>query len=172
MVQSIQLNTLDKNTAVFIGQYNVSLAKIWQAISTDEGLAKWFMKSKMDVEVGGVFQFEGGWEGWIAALKELEYIQFNSSEVSYTRFELRPTTVGVELRLVDKLPPAIEAQGDSDIQNFQPNGKGTHWVGLLAGWHDFLLALESYLAKKEIADNYKELCDVYKDLLDKQRQKI
>ncbi len=51
--------------------------------------------------------------------------------------------------------------------DFREGGKGTHWVGLLAGWDDFLLALESHLTNKEIEDHFDHLCQKYKNLLGK-----
>ncbi len=161
------LEFLDSNKVLFKYHYQVSQERLWNALSNTAALSQWFMKTEWDFREGGRFKFEGGWEGWIEALREFEFIQFNSSTKSFTRFDLKPMKNGAELQLTDQLPQDLVApQGDA-LHNLQPGGQGTHWVGLLAGWDDFLLALEHYLANKEIEDHFDHLCLKYKDHLEK-----
>ena len=166
MKKKVQLVFLNENTIMLSYDYSAPIEKLWNAVSQPEELSKWMMKTEMERSVGGHFNFEGGWTGWIGELKEQEHIQFNSSDESYTRFELKQgINDNVGLRLVDKLRQDLVAPSQEEIQNRQYGGMGTHWVGLLAGWHDFLLALEAYLAHEQIADYYDPLCKHYDEQL-------
>ncbi len=158
---------LDKNTVLFVREYAVSGDRLWQAVSQQDELSIWFMETNLELRIDGKYEFKDGWNGWIGDLREPDFIQFNSSNESFTRFVLKPGATGTELHLIDRLPPDISAPPDNQIQNQQPGGKGTHWVGLLAGWHDFLEALKSYLAGEKIEDNYETLCMQYSNFLQK-----
>ena len=165
--EKVNLEFLDRNKVLFKCHYQVPKERLWNAISKTEELNQWFMKTEWDFREGGKFTFEGGWEGWIEKLNEFEFVQFNSSAKSFTRFDLKPAENGTELHLTDQIPLDLVAPPDKNIHNIQPGGQGTHWVGLLAGWDDFLLALESHLANKEIEDHFDHLCLKYKSLLEK-----
>lgn len=165
--KKVNLEFLDRNKILFKCDYQISKERLWNAISKTEELNQWFMKTEWDFQVGGKFTFEGGWEGWIEELSEFEFIQFNSSNKSFTRFDLKPAKNGMLLLLTDQISQDLVAPPGDDIHSFQPGGQGTHWTGLLAGWEDFLLALESHLANKEIEDHFDPLCLKYKSLLEK-----
>ena len=80
---------------------------------------------------------------------------------------MKPLENGTELHLTDQIPLDLDAPSGDNIHNLQPGGQGTHWVGLLAGWEDFLLALENHLANKGIEDHFDHLCLKYESLLKK-----
>ena len=128
------------------------------------------METDLELQIDGKYEFKDGWSGWIGDFREHQFIQFNSSNESFTRFELKPGPKVTELHLIDRLPPDITAPSDNHLQNRQPGGKGTHWVGLLAGWHDFLNGLKSHLGQEKIEDNYETLCAQYVNFLQKQYQ--
>lgn len=165
--KNINVEFPDRNKVLLKCHFHISKEKLWSAISRTEELNQWFMKTDWDFRVGGKFTFEGGWKGWIEDLNEFEFIQLNSSDKSFTRFDLKPVENGIELHLTDQIPRDLVAPSNDPLQNAQPGGPGTHWVGLLAGWEDFLLALESHLANEEIKDHFDGLCLKYKSLLTK-----
>lgn len=165
--EQMRFEFLESNKVLFKCHYQVSKERLWNAISKTEELGQWFMKTEWDFRVGGKFTFEGGWEGWIEALSAFEFVQFNSSNKSFTRFDVKPFANGTELHVTDQIPQDLVAPSDDHMHNIQPGGEGTHWVGLLAGWEDFLLALESHLTNKEIGDHFDPLCLKYKSLLEK-----
>ncbi len=158
---------INTHTVLFERKYPTSLQRLWKAVSEKNELDTWLMETEIDLRAGGKFEFKGGWNGWIGELKEFEYIQFNSAEDAFSRFELEPLDGFCLLRLIDKLPADITAPKGSAMENSQPGGKGTHWVGLLAGWHDFLDGLEAYLAGERIEDNYSKLCHMYGAFLER-----
>jgi hypothetical protein len=93
-------------------------------------------------------------------LENQSYVQFNNSHESFTRFEIEPDGDGTLFHLIDKLPGDFVMEvgsrqdnpiEDSDTEKMrlvgynQPGGPGTHWTGVVAGWHAFVDSLESYL---------------------------
>ena len=161
----IHLEFLEHNKVLFTCRYPISKERLWKALSDTGELEQWFMKTEWDFQVGGKFKFESGWDGWIEALREFEYLQCNSSNNAFTRFDLKPVENGTELHLTDQIPKDLASPQEDTICNMQPGGKGTHWVGLLAGWEDFLLALGNHTTNTEIEDHFDRLCLKYKDLL-------
>ncbi len=164
---TIYLEFLERNKVLFKCWYPISKERLWKALSDTEELGQWFMKTEWDFQVGGKFKFEGGWDGWIEVLREFECIQCNSSNNAFTRFDLKSVKNGTELQLTDQIPEDLAAPQDDSIYNMQPGGKGTHWIGLLAGWEDFLLALTSHITNKEIEDHFDRLCAKYSAFLKK-----
>lgn len=165
-LEKVTLEFLDKNKVRFTCRYPVSKERLWKAISDTKELNLWFMKTEWDFQVGGKFNFEEGWDGWIEELSEFEHIQLNSAKDAFTRFDIKPVETATELHLTDQIPKDLTAPSEDSIYNIQPGGKGTHWVGLLAGWHDFLLALDNHLAHKEIQDFFYDFSLKYKNLLE------
>ncbi|MEM1340288.1 MAG: SRPBCC domain-containing protein [Bacteroidota bacterium] len=163
--EKVQIKFLAGNRVLFKSFYEVPKVQLWHAITKPEELENWFMKTEIDIRVGGKFAFKGGWKGWIENLKVFEYIQYNSSLESFTRLDIISTKNGVELHLKDQIPEDMIAPTDPGIQHIQPGGNGTHWVGLLAGWHDFLLALHSHLLREEVEDHFDLLCLKYRKIL-------
>ena len=66
---------LDKNTLVWEREFPVKPEKLWDAIATKEGLSHWFMPTKHEIEEGGRFSFEDGWDGTISQVHPPHHIQ-------------------------------------------------------------------------------------------------
>ena len=49
----------------------------------------------------------------------------------------------------------------NEIEFYQPGGTGTHWVGLVAGWHCFLDALEGHLREEPYGQGHTLQCLMY-----------
>ena len=94
---------VDRNTIAFERRFPDKLERVWSAITVDE-IDHWFMKTELDLRVGGAFSFEEGWDGWISELENQGYVQFNSSHESFTRFEIEPDGDGTLFHMIDKLP--------------------------------------------------------------------
>jgi hypothetical protein len=124
----------DRNTIQCTRNFNVSMDKVWQAISAKPELDKWFMSTEIDLRVRGRYAFHNGWDGWIGELSPFDHIQFNTSGESFTRFEVKKGNMGVRFTLIDKLKPemplpkglpSVKGIADHIVQN-QPGGIGTH----------------------------------------------
>lgn len=163
---------LTKNTLVLERHFPVSPERLWEAIATREGLSHWFMPTPFEIEPGGRFSFEGGWAGTVTGFDPPRSIQFtpDDSEEAWLRFEIEPSAEGSLFRLVDKMGAAVEALEifGADAPKhlvYQPGGVGTHWSGVISGYHGFVDALESHLTGREIPIDDDELAERYVALL-------
>ena len=98
-----RVTVVDRNTIAFERRFPDKLERVRSAITVDE-IDHWFMKTELDLRVGGAFSFEKGWDGWISELENQRYVQFNSSHESFTRFEIELDGDGTLFHLIDKLP--------------------------------------------------------------------
>jgi hypothetical protein len=87
--------------------------------------------------------------------------------------ELSPNWVGTEFHLIDKLSsdavppedlPSIFGVAD-EVANGQPGGVGTHWVGIVVGWHHILDNLKSYLTNAPMEADVIDLFSKYEEVL-------
>jgi hypothetical protein len=68
--------------------------------------------------------------------------------------------------MTDQLPPGLLPSGaSSELAVKQPGGPGTHWVGLMAGWHMFMDSLTNYLGASIITPPFYTLEKSYDNLL-------
>lgn len=164
---------LDKSTLVFTRHLAVSPEKLWKAIGTKEGLSHWFMPTKYEIVQGGRFSFQDGWDGTISQVHVLHLIQFtpDESQDAYLRFEILATDSGSIFKLIDRMGSAQDvAQTFPDAPQhriYQPGGPGTHWSGIIAGYHGFVDELEGYITGTKPESDYDDLCKRYMSLLDK-----
>ena len=165
---------MDRNTILFELSIPVPIEQTWKALTEKQELDQWFFRSaKIDFKVGTLFTFQTGWEGWIEEFLALSHIQYNTSKDSFTRFETRANSGNSLFRLIDKfhptalcpenLPP-VPGIPDHILRN-QPGGIGTHWVGIVAGWHKIIDALQNHLCGTKSQLDQIELCLHYDNFL-------
>lgn len=162
-----QVTFIDRHTIKFTRQFEADIERVWTAVSQKSELDQWFMVTELELRENGRFSFEGGWDGWISDMNPPHHLQFNVTPVSYSRFELKADGHGTHFALIDRLPPdelAPAAQGDPLVTN-QPGGPGTHWSGVVAGWHCFVNALEGHLKGEPDTTDYDLLCSAYNRFL-------
>jgi hypothetical protein len=132
------------------------------------------MPTTIDLRVGGKFSFEGGWDGSIGRIDPHKNIQFDSEHGGYTWFEVEEDGQASIFALTDSLPtdataPASLQERDYPLLSSQPRGPGTHWIGVIAGWHAFVDRLERHLGVSTFEANhllgYSRLCSAYEILL-------
>ena len=74
--------------------------------------------------------------------------------------------------LVDRIDSKIDSKTfgteEDDWKLHQPGGLGTHWSGILAGYHGFVDSLERLVLNKEkdLYPGHDELCRFYTEYLD------
>ena len=162
---------IDRHTILLQRRFvDIDIERLWRAITTKSELDQWFMTTELDLRNEGKYTFSGGWDGWISNLKPPHHLQFNSSQTSFTRFEIAGDNDGVLFSLIDRLrvnatPPDAPNETDETQAYHQPGGQGTHWTGVLAGWHCFVDALEDYLAGRDNNDDYEQKCIAYDHFL-------
>jgi uncharacterized protein YndB with AHSA1/START domain len=161
-----------RRTVVFRRCLPVTPERLWTAISTRSGLSHWFMPTPYEVVPGGRFSFKGGWEGVITEVHALQRIQFtpDGTEDAFLRFEVSAAECGSVFKLIDRmareLDAAVTLPDAAQDTVYQPGGPGTHWSGILAGYHHGVDALEGYLTGSAPAHDYEQLCEQYVALLD------
>jgi uncharacterized protein YndB with AHSA1/START domain len=164
---------LKKNTLLLERRFSVAPERLWEAVATREGLSRWFMPTPFEIEQGGRFSFEGGWEGTVTLVDPSRRIQFtpDESNEAYLRFEIERASGGCLFRLIDKMGPAADvakifgADAPKDLA-YQPGGIGTHWSGVVSGYHRFVDALEAHVLGKAIAPDDGDLSRRYMTVLD------
>ena len=58
----------DRHTIVFERLLSATIERAWQAITTKPDLDRWLMITEIDLQPGGRFAFERGWDGRIGQL--------------------------------------------------------------------------------------------------------
>ena len=111
--------------------------------------------------------YAGGWDGWVSALEKPRFVQYQSSDRSFTRFEMEPSGGGTDFALIDRLRPDFAPTGDPSepLMWHQAGGPGTHWTGVVAGWHSFVDALERHLVGRVHTIPFETLLKQYDALL-------
>ena len=161
---------LDKSTLKFTRKLRVDLPTAWKFISVAEELSTWMFETKLELRVGGRFEFPT-WGGVIEKLEHLNCIRFRADEGGYSEFQIESAgPQQTAARVIDYLPGHLEVPGHvkselDEIGSSQPGGPGTHWAGVLAGWHSGSDSLEAYARNEQPRAKYGPLVRVYSDLV-------
>ena len=97
---------LSDSKMVWERQFSVEPERLWDAISTKDGLSHWFMPTKYETEVTGRFSFDGGWEGTVSEARPFHNIQFDADGDcgAYLRFEMEAGNSVYRFALIEKMP--------------------------------------------------------------------
>jgi uncharacterized protein YndB with AHSA1/START domain len=167
-------NDLFENAGRFIGRHamvwirklDIPVTQVWQAVSTKQGLDKWWIRPvEIDLRPGGIFAHH--WEDTIVDLKENEYIDFRHAFGGILRFELKADGEGTVFSFLDTwaedaVPEKTILPDEADeVDIYQPGGPGTPWSGVAGGWHGSIDHLETYLTGKVLNHSYEHLCRFY-----------
>lgn len=160
----------DDNTVVFRRQLSVNREHAWPFISQLEKLAKWHIPTEWDFQEGGRFEFKNAWGGHIEVLQPGWLIKFRADEGGFTSFEFAVSEYGTEFVLTDYMGPEVvvpqEVMHEPDsVQRQQPGGPGTHWHGVLAGWHCGTDAFQALVAGSAVDLPYDRFSALYQVLL-------
>lgn len=118
---------------VFHRHYRAPVEKVWAALTTPEGLAKWFAAAVVDLRVGGTISLD--WNGEhqadmritvCDAPRSLAWIWQLGDRDTLVRFDLVPEAGGCALTLTHSGVPGVGA-------------------GVRAGWHAHLEGLPAAL---------------------------
>lgn len=135
-----------ENTISFERQLPCTVTEAWQAVTDPESLGVWFIETRMDFRDGGRFEFIGAWRGRVADIVPERSVGYVADEGGVTRFEVFARAGGSGVRMTDRVGPAeLPPEDHAPPGSFQPGGPGTHWAGVIAGWHGFMDALVRYL---------------------------
>lgn len=162
---------LSDNKMIWERQFSAPPERLWGAISSRDGLSRWFMPTRYEIAVNGRFSFDGGWEGTVSEARPFRHIQFDvdGGSGAYLRFEMEAGGGASSFALIDRMGDGVDANNWTDApahRRYQPGGPGTHWSGVAAGYHGFVDALEDHLSGGKVSSDYDELCMAYRRVLD------
>ena len=130
-------------------EYAFPVDRVWDAISTGEGISAWMKyEATLERRIGGRifvdFKSEGNLEGVVCEW-EPERVFAYTWGLSVVRWVLEPREGGTRLRFTNShVTPDI-------------------LMGFAAGWHAFIDHLGPFLAGKTVEDRYEELMKTYGD---------
>ena len=162
---------LSDNKMVWERRFSAPPERLWDALSTKDGLRRWFMPTRYEIEVHGRFSFDGGWEGTVSEAAPCRHIQFDvdGGSGAFLRFEMEAGNGACLFALIDRMGDGVDANNWPAApahRRHQPGGPGTHWSGVAAGYHGFVDALEEHLSGGGVSSDYDELCKAYQRVLD------
>ncbi|MEM9807605.1 MAG: SRPBCC domain-containing protein [Cyanobacteria bacterium P01_D01_bin.56] len=154
------------------------IEQVWEAVSTKEGLTKWWVvpPSVFNLRVGGLFSHH--WDNVITGYEALGYIDLDEPNSAYRgtggmRFELFAKSDNeTTFMFLDTFGPDVLAaeavNGMPTKFDQQPAGPGTVWPGVAAGWHGMVDQLERLFSDDAPLHTDEELCNFYLSYLEDQ----
>lgn len=158
-----------KHAVVYTRYLNASVRDVWPAVSTAEGLSKWWVApvSAFELRPGGAFNHH--WNSFVVSFEEQRFIVFKKHIDTKTdeimRFEICSSG---EAQTRFTLLDSIEADVVAVDSEPQPHGRGTIWAGLAAGWHGSVDALERLYAPSLPVQDWQNLIEFYEVYLAEQ----
>lgn len=151
-------------------EFDVSLERLWNALSIPDEIGKWLLPVTFEASVGSYYEFacQPKLAGTIGVYDRHRAIRFDSDADAFWSFEVEPRdesgSTRIELTVVDRMTKESVDQ--------YPGGIVEVWnPGVTAGWHQILDALEHVLTGQEIPEvDYSRLCRFYERVLERFRQ--
>jgi uncharacterized protein YndB with AHSA1/START domain len=131
--------------AVAARTYATSVEDLWEAITTPERLARWFLRVEGDLKLGGRYQLEGNAGGTIVRCDPPEALdvtwEFGGS-TTWVNVRLTPEGEGARLTLEHIAPR--DGVGEEHLKKYGPGAVGI-------GWDLTFHGLERHLAAPGVA---------------------
>lgn len=125
--------------------YDTAVEDLWQALTTPERLARWFLPVEGDLKLGGRYQLKGNAGGTITRCDPPEALDVTwefMGGMSWVNLRLAPE--GQKARLVLEHIAPKDGIGKEHFEKYGPGATGI-------GWDLALRGLELYLANAEVA---------------------
>lgn len=160
---------LDRQSMVWMRHIDAPIERVWDMVSTSEGLSKWFLAGQSqprEIELRRGGKFKHHWDSIVLDFKKHEYIDFGDESFVGVgmRFELRRDGNGTVFAFMDNWHDEFTAGPAPEGKPWaaaQPGGKGTPPSGVCAGWHAMVDHLEALLTGKAFTHSYEELSKFY-----------
>jgi uncharacterized protein YndB with AHSA1/START domain len=130
---------------VAIRIYDTTIEDLWEAITTPERLARWFLPVEGDLKLGGRYQLKGNAGGTITRCerpKALDVTWEYGGGVSWVNLRLAPE--GHKARLTLEHIAHRDGIGEEHLKTYGPGATGI-------GWDLGLEGLERHLVNPEVA---------------------
>lgn len=156
---------LGRHAMVWIRRLNAPLDAVWEAVSTEAGLARWWGMPihTLELRVGGAFNHH--WNNTVVSSRERDHIDFAEPSGAFAdtgglRFELRPDGDQTMFALLDTWAEGARFEDGGPLAD-QPGGPGTPWIGVAAGWHSGVDGLRRLFDPAAPKREYERLCRFY-----------
>lgn len=130
---------------VVIRIYETTVEDLWEAVTTPERLARWFLPVEGDLKVGGRYQLKGNAGGTITRCDPPEALDLTwefGGGTSWVNLRLAPD--GQKARLTLEHIAHKDGIGEDHLKQYGPGATGI-------GWDLALHGLEQHLARPEVA---------------------
>ncbi len=131
--------------------YPAQITEVWDALTTAERIARWFLPISGDLRLGGHYQLEGNAGGEVLAceppqLLRVSWVMGEPSPETFSEVEVRLTPVDggtiFELEHTATVPPEM-------WEEYGPGAVGVGWDGGLLGLSLHLAGQEASIGDKE-----------------------
>ena len=147
--------------------FDVSVDRLWSALSKPEQIGKWLLPVTFEPSVGSTYEFacQPKLAGKIGVYDRHRAIRFDSDADAFWSFEIEPCdeegSPRIQLTTVDRMTKESVDQ--------YPGGVVEVWnPGVTAGWHQIIDALDHVLTGRQPTDiDYSRLCRFYERVLER-----
>ncbi|HTE49505.1 MAG TPA: SRPBCC family protein [Kofleriaceae bacterium] len=137
--------------AVLIRRYDTAVEDLWDAITTPERLARWFVPVEGDLRLGGRYQLKGNAGGTITRCDRPDALDVTWEFMGATSWvSLRLAPDGRRARLTLEHIAHKDGIGEEHLQKFGPAAVGV-------GWDLGLYGLERHLAAPDVSVDHAEM---------------
>ncbi|MCY4094885.1 MAG: hypothetical protein OXG05_07120 [Gammaproteobacteria bacterium] len=163
---------LDKRTAQITRVLPTDMRTAWEFLADSKKLSAWMFPAEFESRAGAPFNFAPeGWHGKIGVFEEGRELRFDAVAGGWTWFSLDSIDGETMFKLRDYMAPDLIVPDDArtgtdSLAEEQPGGEGTHWQGVLSGWHCGVDDLRSEFSGVNQAWDYEALTRLYKILIE------
>ena len=126
--------------AVAIRTYDTTVDDLWEAITTPERLARWFMPVEGDLKLGGRYQLKGNASGTITRCERPAALDLTWEAMGATSWvNVRLEPVGAKARFTLEHIAHKDGIGEEHLKQFGPGAVGMGWDLGLFGLERHLL---------------------------------
>lgn len=161
-----------RNTMQLSRSVEITPTEVWPFLVEPDNLIRWHIPTVMEFVVGGRFEFKNAWAGTIGAIEEDRLVRFDADEGGCTTFSVKRKDQGSQIVITDVMAPQFRITKElisnkKTIQENQPGGVGTHWSGVLSGWHCAIDELVNLMGVTNYPTKltYSQMDSLYLDLL-------
>ncbi|MYD44431.1 MAG: hypothetical protein F4W90_11150 [Gammaproteobacteria bacterium] len=165
-------NLRDARTAQYTRLLDADIETAWEFLADSAKLETWMFPAEFEAKPGANFNFyPEGWHGKIGVFERGREIRFDAVAGGWTWFSLKPIDDRqTEFMLRDYMAPDYVVADEirrhpDDLERDQPGGIGTHWQGVLAGWHTGTDTLQDLFRETKRNWSYDALCNLYDILI-------
>lgn len=164
---------LDRRTAIYRRVLQTDIKTAWEFLANPDKLQLWMFGAEFEAMPGADFNFApDGWHGRIGVFEEGRELRFDAVKGGWTWFSLASVEGSTVFTLRDYMAPELvipdEIRSSADVARLkddQPGGEGTHWQGVLAGWHTGVDDLRGLFSGTRTHWDYEALCELYNLLI-------